>query len=772
MINDQLISEQPIEQIESTDTDTAIKPKKPKKPTLSKPKSKLSQEKLELFLSEMRHEWNWRDRANRCCAYYDGEQRDSKSLHTLQSRGLPILVRNEIAPAIDVLLGMEAKNKTRTKVVADSRDENKENVAKALTSEMIKTERVTRTARACSDAYAEMLKSGLSWVEVANEDDKFRGDIAVNNVNRKEIYWDWRAKRPDLLDARYLIRRQFIDKDTATAMFPEHKELIDNMIANWSNWDAWETSLNHQYLAGCYDLEHSRTTMPQDEWISTDRKRVCIYEVWYRTVQNTTVFTDPNGIVQEFDKNNLAHATLVAAGIVELQKSRSSNVRITWYIGPHQISDEPTPYNHKFFPYVPFWGFRDDEHQMPASLVARMLSPQDEINARLSKLMDLLSSKRVIADSDAFDLRYNNMAKVREQVASANSFILTNPDRKKDAGINIQTDITLADRQYEMLNSASQALKEIAGINTAMQGQATQSNQSGIAVNSLIEQGNIATAELNDNFRYSRTMVSELILASIKAKLSNKEQSITIKNDDIATEDETVILNQQAIDDVGQPYIANSIMQSRTEVEIEEIPAHQSVKQQQFLDLMDFTKKLPPEMAMTVAPYLVLTSDLEYKKEIYEALKQGAGGGDEEMTPEQQEAMEKQKQLDDLMMRKEEALVAKEEAMADKLRAETVSTSIGSTYEAVQSAGALSMQPELIPVADSILKSSGFEDQNEFPIATVQNQVRMTDGQVPQQMQEDELPISNNTSPMYPDVMPSAGEGLNTGIETHRIEDN
>ena len=738
---------------------------------MKRPSSKLDQKQLEEYLSEMRHEPSWRELGDKCQQYYDGEQRDSKTLIILKQRGLPILVRNEIAPAIDILLGMEAKNKTRTKIVSDSKETEAEDVARALTSEVIKTERVTRAGRACSDAYGEMVKAGLSWVEVAEEDDKFRGELRVQRVNRKEIYYDWRSKRPDLLDARYLIRRQFIDKDIAIGLFPKQKQLIEHSLSSWANWDAWETGVNQAYLSDCYDLEHSRTSIPDTDWLSTDRQRICVYEVWYRVYENIMIFTDQRGIVREFDKKNPIHVSLIGAGLATLSKSLTSKVRISWWIGPHLISDEPTQYNHNFYPYVPFWGFRDDKNNMSYGLVARMISPQDEINARLSKLMDILSSKRVIMDADSIDLKFNTIAKVRQQVASANSFVVLNENRKNENGFKVDTDIQLSDRQFELMTSASNAIKEISGINTAMQGQSAGTNQSGIAVNALIEQGNTGTAELNDNYRYGKTLVSELILASVKKKIGKKQTDVSIDNE----ENEVVQLNQPTTDENGMNYISNSVMHSRTEVEIEEIPSHQSVKQQQFIDMLDFIKLLPESHMAAVADKLVMTSDLEYKKEIAETFRQLAGIGGSEPTPEQAQAAALQKTMEELAMRKEEALVVKEEATAKKIQSETVNNKVESTYSAVQSAGSLAQVPELIPTADSILQSAGFEDENEYPVAQVEEPVNMTDGNIPPQQA---LPEGNqttgnaNTSPMFPPRLDTAVEGIGEGIETQTIEDN
>lgn len=119
---------------------------------------------------------------------------------------------------------------------------------------------------------------------------------------------------------------------------------------------------------------------------------------------------------------------------------------------------------------------------------------------------------------------------------------------------------------------------------------------------------------------------------------------------------------------------------------------------------------------------------------------------------------------------------AKTEAEIGKIESETVNKSIESTYSAVQSAGALALQPELIPTADSILQSSGFDDKNAAPVATVGPgpviPVNATDGNIPPDMSGQLPPPNKNTSPMFPALPENPDVGMNTGIETQSIEDN
>ena len=105
-------------------------------------------------------------------------------------------------------------------------------------------------------------------------------------------------------------------------------------------------------------------------------------------------------------------------------------------------------------------------------------------------------------------------------------------------------------------------------------------------------------------------------------------------------------------------------------------------------------------------------------------------------------------------------------AEIDKIKSETVNKDIESTFSSVQSAASIAMQPELVPIADSILQSSGFEDKNEAPVASIGPNV------IPAQLPEGELPlpegVNMNTSPQQPPVTANP----TTGIETIDTEDN
>ena len=64
-------------------------------------------------MSDINGQPDWRSIANRACAYYDGDQLPPEVVKVLKSAGQPITIHNLIAPTIDGVLGMEAKEPHR-----------------------------------------------------------------------------------------------------------------------------------------------------------------------------------------------------------------------------------------------------------------------------------------------------------------------------------------------------------------------------------------------------------------------------------------------------------------------------------------------------------------------------------------------------------------------------------------------------------------------------------------------------------------------------------
>lgn len=602
---------------------------------------KLTRKDLEKFLSEIRREPQWRKVADRCCAYYDGDQLSQEMIANHRDRGTAPLVRNLIAPTVDLVLGMTAKSRRDWTVTAET--EAEADVADVLSAELRKAEKVSGADQACLEAFASQVKAGIGWLEVAKTGNPMQGPYRVRSIHRDEIQWDFRSKEPDLSDARYLVRKQWMDADHLRKLFPDKADLIKHSVSGWADWDySMEGgTVDDGGLANAYAIEISNdTSINDEEWRNTERRRLCLYEVWYRTWVSGSVMMLPAGEAIEFDKSNPRHLMAWMSGMVALEAATFSKVRLSWWIGPHQLSDGPTPYSHGSFPYVPLWGMRRDKDGSPYGLITRMLSPQDEVNARLSKLMYLLSAKRVIADSDALDPAVMDHTEALEQVGRPDGYVVLNKNRvnKDKNAFRVESDLQLAAQQFQVLQDAAQAIQDVAGVYQAMLGKEEPGAESGVAINSLVEQGATTLAKIFDNYLMARRLAGELLLSMIREQIGTKPRRFSIERNGRQV---PITLNGDQVDETGTRYRTNDLARTRARVELEDVPSSPSHKAQQLQSLTEFARTMPPEVQMAMVDLMVKASDIEGRDELADRISQitGYGAGQDAGPQVQQQQM-------------------------------------------------------------------------------------------------------------------------------------
>jgi len=642
--------------------------------------AKMTTEKLEAFLLDIRDEPNWRLEANKEMDYYDGNQLDNDILRQMEDRGMAPLIRNLIGPTIDVVLGMEAKNKRDWKVVGD--EESDTDSAMAMNQRMRDAERMSEADLACSDAYGSQVKVGLGWVEVARESNPFASPYRVRYVHRREMFPDWRDIERDLSNSRFLVRKQWHDEDILLLAFPDQKDKIKAAIYGNNAMPMWQTiqEAAETDIELAQNLETaSRSSINAEEYRDFDRKRGALFEVWYKVYERAVIMRLPGGRVVEFDLKNPKHQAIASSGQVILETAIIPRIRLSWWIGPYQLADIPSPYPHNRFPYVPFWGYREDRTGIPYGLIRRMMSPQDEINSRLSKMMWLLSAKRVVMDSDATVWTHE---RVMQEVGRPDAFIILNENRKnkdKDA-FQVESDFNLSQQQFMVLQDASKAINDTAGVYQAMLGKQDQGGaESGVAINSLVEQGATTLAEINDNYRYSRRLVGEQLMSLVREDMRDDPQTVSV---DFNGRRRDIELNKPTQDDHGYVYRTNDIMLAKMHVELEDVPNTPAYKSQQLMQLTEITKSLPDELKAIIVDLIIKATDLEQRHEIADRLARATGQKPTNMSPEEEEeyeaAQQKQQEQEQLALRELAAKVEKLEAdaelsrsKADKTEAET-----------------------------------------------------------------------------------------------------
>lgn len=750
-------------------------------------KQELSKEEYDEIFEEIENQPRWRAVADKEADYADGNQLDSELLKRQQELGIPPAVEDLIGPALLSVQGYEAKIRTDWRVTPNG-DPGGQDVADAINFKLNQAERESKADRACSAAFQSQIACGIGWVEVARDSDPFKFPYRCKKIHRNEIHWDMKATEPDLSDARWLRRQRWLSPERIALVFPEKKELILAAGRHGSQWWQDETLAfeggNGTGLENAWNEVRS-WTMQEDRWYNPRSKELCVAELWYRRWVRVPVLKTPNGRVVEFDEANLQHAIAVASGTAEVTQATIARVRRAYWLGPHRLHDGPTPYAHRHFPYVPFFGFTEDATGIPYGYVRSMKYAQDSLNSGLSKLRWGMSVVRVERTKGAVAMTDSQL---RKQIARPDADIVLDAAHMQQPGakFDVKRDYQLTDQHYQMLNDNRSSIERVSGITAGFNGRQGTAT-SGLQEQTQVEQSNQALGRIMDNFREARSLVGELLMSMIIRDIGEKQTEVVIEGDAI-TADRQVTLNAPETDPAtGVTYLSNDINRTRLMVSLEDVPSTNSYRAQQLQALTEAIKPLPAEYLSAAIPFLTQLMDVPFKRDLVEAFRSVG----QTPTPEQIEEQTQQAIQDALAKAgnelKERELQIKErkaDSEVKNLDAKAVQVGVQAAFAAMQAGAQIAQMPMIAPIADTIMQGAGYQRPNPMghdPDFPAPQQAAATDIRNPyvqgegaqlgsEQVAELEQ-VNQNTSPQFPPV-PSEGDTAMQGIETTDTADN
>lgn len=750
-------------------------------------KQELSKEEYDEIFEEIENQPRWRAVADKEADYADGNQLDSELLKRQQELGIPPAVEDLIGPALLSIQGYEATIRTDWRVTPNG-DPGGQDVADAINFKLNQAERESKADRACSAAFQSQITCGIGWVEVARDSDPFKFPYRCKAIHRNEIHWDMKATEPDLSDARWLRRQRWLSPERIALVFPEKKDLILAAGKHGSQWWQDET-LTFEGGDGT-DLENAWNegrswTMQEDRWYNPRSKELCVAELWYRRWVRVPVIKTPNGRVVEFDESNLQHAIAVASGTAEVTQATIARVRRSYWLGPHKLHDGPTPYAHRHFPYVPFFGFIEDATGIPYGYVRSMKYAQDSLNSGLSKLRWGMSVVRVERTKGAVAMTDSQL---RKQIARPDADIVLDAAHMQQPGakFEVRRDYQLTDQHYQMLNDNRASIERVSNITSGFTGR-TGTATSGLQEQTQVEQSNQSLARIMDNFREARSQVGELLMSMIIRDIGEKQTEVVIEGDAI-TADRTVTLNAPETDPVtGTHYLSNDINRTRLMVSLEDVPSTNSYRAQQLQALTEAIKPLPAEYLSAAIPFLTQLMDVPFKRDLVEAFRAVGQTPTPEQIEEQTQQAVQQALKDAGNELKERELQIKErkaDSEVKNLDAKAVQIGVQAAFAAMQAGAQVAQMPMIAPIADTIMQGAGYQrpspmgDDPDFPTpeqaaaTDIRNPYVQGEGaQLGSEQIAELAQVNQNTSPAFPPV-PDDGASPMQGIETPRTTDN
>lgn len=567
--------------------------------------------------------WSERDRD-----YYDGYQYTDAEMQVLANRKQPALVINRIRRKVDAMVGIEQRGRVDPRAYGrNPQDEQAADIATKALRFVESTERLDVKRSSC---FENLLVEGYGGVEVAAEERSGQIEVVVRRLRWEEIIFDPNSREKDFSDAAYLGILKWMTVD-------------DAVNAGMAFWQGEPGELEAALIEAASDVTNASTGSFDDRpdgnsgirWVDPRQKRIRMCQLYYkyRGVWQMSVFT----------------------GSLDIFNGASP------YVGS---DGKPV------CPLILMTGYIDRKNRR-YGLVRDMLSMQDEINKRRSKLLALVSQRQTMGVKGVVDV-----ARLKRELAAPDGHVELDLQAVQEAaerGIKpfevIQTS-DMAAGQFQLLVEAKSEI-DMLGPNASLAGQLTGA-QSGRAIMAQQQAGLAELAPIYDSLRDWTERVYRSVWDRIR-QFWTEPRWIRVTDDPQAAQ--FIGVNQMVMTPMG-PQMVNPVGQIDVDIIVDQSPEYATLRAEQF----DTLAKLAGQ-GYPIPPQIMLeASDLPEKAKLMESLK-----GDP-----QQSAMQQQ-----MAMRGAVAEIEGKEASAERDRAAAAKdiASIGTMRAEAMATAAKAMQP-------------------------------------------------------------------------------
>lgn len=670
--------------------------------------------------------------------YYDSIQATEEETREMIDRGQFPVAWNEVKPTLDWLIGTERRARTDYKVIARNDDSKEAGDDARVKTKLLKyLEDVGRVTFERSHAFTKGLKGGVGWLEIGVRADPEQEPVYVRSESWRNILYDSLGERLDLEDSRYVFRFRHVDLDVAQAYFPDKAQALAD-VATASEEETYSKFYEGRRVTDFgpqgASLPDKYTYFDSSAWLNNPRQRVLMIECWH--------------------KKPFRQSTGQGMGTYDRTYMR---MRCTIMTLDGIVADEWSPYKHNRFPFVPIWMYRRGKDNAPYGPVRPIRGAQDAVNKAMSKSIWESSANQLIIEKGAVDQKIMTLDELRDEASNpAGVMVLAEGGLTK---MKLQSRDDRIQGHMAIIDQGVRSIRTTGGVTTENLGQESSAT-SGKAIGLKQDQGGIVTSELFDNLMLARQLEGEITI-SLLEQYYDQPKIFSIAGERGRYEYERVnIRNEQT----GE--VINDVTARATEFVIGEQAWRQTIQQAAFESMMELLGNLAniaPQAVLAMLANVLEMGDFPNKKTMVEQVRKALGQPDPDapMTPEQQ-AEQLRKQSEEqrrvvLEMRKLEADLSLLEAKGESVSAEALSKRVRAMYEAMQAGQVVASVPNVAPVADEILRGSGYRD------------LQGTDPNIPKP-QVSVAPAAAQVPPAVavpsPDLRPSALDGVGRGVET------
>lgn len=395
--------------------------------------------------------------------------------------------------------------------------------------------------------------------------------------------------------------------------------------------------------------------------------------------------------------------------------------RVRWVVTTRSVTlfDKWSPYDR--FTIIPFFAYF--RRGRTRGMVDNAISPQEMVNKEASQYLHTINTTA----NSGWKVPKNSLTNMstddlEEEGAKTGLVLEYDPQIGEPKKIDANQVPQGMDRAIER---GTLSIKEITGSSDAMQG-LNGPEVSGVAIQSKQFMGQQQLSVPRENLSATRKMLTEHLVYLIQNfydsyRVFRLTEQDPITGKEISNEYE---INVAQLRDDGTITYLNDVTVGEYDIVVMEQPTAVTFENGQFQQAIELRKA-----NVAVPDHVVIRhSNLSEKQEIIRTMQEQAG---------------KTNPID-------EAQVTLLNAQARKVSVEAVNKAVEAMFSATQAANQIAMVPSVAPMADEMLLSAGFEDQNAAP--AIPSAIPGADPAL----------LQGNTSPITP---ANPAVGMNAGIE-------
>lgn len=517
--------------------------------------------------------------AERARDYFDGRQYTAEEIAILRKRRQPPVVNNYVKRKIMLLLGMERRGRSDPKAFPRTDTEgNRADVATQVLRYIADDQRFDVVR---SSVYENLMIEGYGGAEVIVEPNEADGgyNVVCNHIPWNRLFHDPHSQHPGFSDAKYLGYVLWQDRADALASYPDAGDILDATMSD-ARTDTYDDK-------------------PRTTWSDIARRRVRIVQIQWKVRQDWWI------------------ATFTKGGFLEAPMKSP-------YLDRH---------GHAMCSLIMRSAFTDRDLNR-YGMVKDMISPQDSVNKRESKLIHSLSVNQVIMSQGAVE----DEDRTRQEVAKPDGVIIVNPGAQHR--FEIQKDEAQIEGHFKLLQYAVEQMN-VTGPNAAMAGKDPR-EQSGRAIIAQQSGGQMENEPLADSLRQWSHKIYEAMWMRAR-QFWSEEKSIRVTDDSrdvqfiklnrpVTLQEQLQGMPPQRAQQIaaqmqlrpGDPRlqqvvrIEHALDDLDVDITVEEGPDVPTMQAEQFQTLM----QLPPQILMQFPPSVILkASSLRNKDDLLKDLE-------------------------------------------------------------------------------------------------------------------------------------------------------